>query len=80
MRGSDKLFAPVQAVAVASGALLLMMAGGGAGVFRSADGGELFSRASSREFAEKVALPPTWLFCSGAHEVVVVSADATNRD
>lgn len=81
MRGSDKLFAPVQtvAVAVANGGGLLM-AGGGSGVFRSADGGSTFERASSREFAEKVALPPTWLFCSGAHEVVVVSADATNRD
>jgi hypothetical protein len=78
MRGSDKLFAPVQAVAAANSALL--MTGGGAGVFRSGDAGDTYQRASSREFAEKVALPPTWLFCSGAHEVVVVSADATNRD
>ena len=76
MRGSDKLFAPVQAVALSSSALLMI--GGGAGVFRSSDAGDTYQRASSREFAEKVALPPTWLFCSGAHEVVVVSADATS--
>lgn len=79
MRGSDKLFAPVPAVAVAHDGTLLM-AGGGAGIFCSANGGSIFERASSREFAEKVALPPTWLFCSGAHAVVVVNADATNRD
>lgn len=79
MRGSDKLFAPVLAIAAAANGGPVMT-GGGSGVFRSDDGGARFERASSREFAEKVALPPTWLFCSGAHEVIVVSADATKRD
>jgi hypothetical protein len=79
MRGSDKLFAPVLSVAVAPGGAVLMT-GGAAGVFRSADGGGRFDRVSSREFTEKVALPPTWLFCSGAHEVVTVNADATGLD
>ena len=79
MRGSDKLFAPIQTVAVMSGGAVLM-AGGADGVFRSGNGGSRFERASSREFTEKVALPPTWLFCSGAHEVITVNADATSRD
>lgn len=74
MRGSDKLFAPVQAVAVARGSALLM-AGGPQGVFRSRDGGAKFEISSATEFTEKVALPPTWLFCSGPHDVQVVSAD-----
>lgn len=84
MRGSDRLFAPVLCVAIGNanggaGAASLM-AGGAAGVFRSRDAGNRFERASSKEFAEKVALPRTWLFCSGAHDVIVVSADAANRD
>lgn len=74
MRGSDKLFAPVPAVAVAAGGAVLL-AGGPTGVYRSRDGAQRFEHASSTEFAEKVVLPLTWLFCSGAHEVQVVSAD-----
>ena len=77
MRQSDKLFAPVHSVAVAGGATLVM-AGGPQGLYRSRDRAVSFERASSREFADKVALPLTWLFCSGQHEVTVVSADETN--
>ena len=64
MRESDRLFAPVQAIAL-SAASGMVMAGGAQGVFRSRDGGKTFVAGSSREFLEKVALPPTWLFCSG---------------
>lgn len=74
MRGADKLFAPVLALAVARGAALLLAAGA-EGVYRSRDGAAGFEHASSMEFAEKVALPPTWLFCSGVHDVQVGSAD-----
>lgn len=73
MRGSDKLFSPVQALAVSNGGALVM-AGGAQGVYRSRDQATLFECASSREFSEKVALPPTWLFCSGSHDIHVVSA------
>ena len=79
MRQSDKLFAPVHSVAVAGGGALVM-AGGPQGLLRSRDGAVSFERASSREFTDKVALPSTWLFCSGHHEVTVVTADETNRN
>lgn len=78
MRGSEKLFAPVQTIAVAEGARLVM-AGGAQGVFRSVGGAEVFTYASSIEFSEKVALPPTWLFCSGEHDISVVTTDEANR-
>ncbi len=69
-------FQPVAAVAVApTGGILL--AGGAGGVHRSADVGVTFSSVSEKVFAERVTLPPTWLFCSGAHDLEVVSEDAT---
>jgi hypothetical protein len=71
---ADKLFEPVPALAVSPGSAVLL-AGGPSGVFRSADAGQRFEPASSTEFTEKVVLPPTWLFCSGAHDVQVVGAD-----
>ncbi len=45
------------------------------GVFRSQDGGTTYVPASAQEFADKVTLPPTWLFCSGTHTIDVVSED-----
>lgn len=54
----------------------LILAGGEEGVFRSDDGGRRYSSVSQQEFADNVTLPPTWLFCSGEHNVTVVSADA----
>jgi hypothetical protein len=50
------------------------------GVFRSGDGGSTFLPASSKEFMDKVTLPPTWLFCLGEHDLQVVSEDEANRD
>jgi hypothetical protein len=79
VRGADRLYAPVSALAVAPGGRLVF-AGGAQGVFRSRDGAATFDASSSREFAEKVALPPTWLFCSGPHEVDVVTADEAHAD
>ena len=64
-------FQPVNAVA-ADAASGLVLAGGAEGVFRSEDQGARYRAASSKEFTEKVTLPPTWLFCSGAHEITVV--------
>jgi hypothetical protein len=63
-------FAPVYAVAAAADGSLAL-AGGDDGVYRSDDGGNNYEPASIREFRDTVTLPPTWLFCSGAHEIQV---------
>lgn len=65
-------FQPVMTVAARPG---WVMAGTEEGVFRSQEGSEQYESASAVEFADKVTLPPTWLFCSGAHEIEVVSED-----
>lgn len=75
-REQERLFYPVDAIASSPARLApLIMAGGAAGVYRSLDEGENYEAASSVEFGEKVALPDTWLFVSGAHEVEVVGED-----
>jgi hypothetical protein len=58
----------------------LLMAGGPVGVCLSRDGGVRFERVSGRELPDKVTLPETWLFCSGEHEIAVVSEDEAARD
>jgi hypothetical protein len=74
-------FAPLTAV-VASPDAKVVMAGGplidrvAAGVRRSDDGGETYRSVCEHEFAERVTLPATWLFCSGEHDVEVVVAGA----
>jgi hypothetical protein len=50
-----------------------LMAAGASGVFRSTDGAEHFENCSRKVFTDKVSLPPNWLFCSGDHEIEVVS-------
>lgn len=68
--GQTGRFEPVLAIAASSdGAVVL--AGGGQGVFGSLDGGATFASRSDKVFRERVTLPATWLFCSGAHEVEV---------
>jgi hypothetical protein len=52
------------------------MAVGDVGVFRTDDQGEDYVESSRREFDETVTLPATWLFCSGLHEISVVSESA----
>lgn len=79
IRDVELIFQPVNAVAV-DGENRLILAGGPAGVFRSNDGGSQYENCSTREFSEKVTLPETWLFCSGQHEVDVVSEDEAERD
>lgn len=70
-------FQPVETVAARSG---LVMAGGDEGVFRSEDEGATYRSTTSREFTDKVTLPATWLFCSGEHQITVVSEDEAERD
>jgi hypothetical protein len=58
----------------------LIVVGGPAGVYRSRDGGATYEPCSGREFeAGKVTLPEAWLFCSGEHDVVVLSDDDARR-
>ena len=71
LREAERLFQPVYALATSpKGAPLL--AGGPEGVFRRPEGSERYEPVSTREFTEKVTLPPTWLLCSGAHSLEVV--------
>jgi hypothetical protein len=72
-------FHPVDTVATNKEGTLLM-AGGIEGVFRSSDGGMTYEAASNNEFIEKVTLPDTWLFVSGAHDIAVVGEDEAGRD
>jgi len=59
----------------------VVMVGGAAGTFRSKTETRpnnlerKYASVSEREFADRVTLPPTWLFCSGAHDLTVVSED-----
>ena len=50
----------------------LILAGGVDGVFGSTDGVTYDSR-SPKEFSETVALPSTWLFVSGEHDITVAT-------
>ena len=53
--------------------------GGPKGVYRAADQ-QTFVAAANRETRDLVAIPETWLFCSGEHDIEVVSEDATSGD
>jgi hypothetical protein len=52
-----------------------LLAGGPAGIFRSRDSGVSYEECSRKVFFDRVTLPETWLFCSGEHEVEVVSEE-----
>ncbi|MCP3141705.1 putative baseplate assembly protein [Pyxidicoccus xibeiensis] len=75
LREAERLFQPVAALATPPGGSPLL-AGGPDGVFRKVVGGERYEPVSTREFTEKVTLPPTWLLCSGAHVLEVVTDHA----
>jgi hypothetical protein len=53
----------------------MILAGGVEGVYRSGDGGAGYENTSSRVFTRNVTIPDTWLFCSGEHDIQVVSED-----
>ncbi len=78
LRDAGRLLHPVRTLAADAGGLLL--AGGPLGVYRSADAGRTYAAAGGRDHSEKVTLPPTWLFCSGEHDIMVVSEDEAPRD
>jgi hypothetical protein len=64
---------PVEAVAV-DPAGRLILAGGLQGVYASENRGATYTNCSQNKF-DTVTLPEGWLFCSGAHKIVVVSED-----
>ncbi|HEY6292468.1 MAG TPA: baseplate J/gp47 family protein [Terriglobia bacterium] len=79
LREKEHLFYPVEVVA-ADREGRLILAGGSSGIYRSKDEGVSYLTCSSNVFTDRVTLPPTWLFCSGAHEIEVVSEDEAERD
>ena len=64
------LFGQLDAVAAAPGGFVLT--GCATGIFGSTDAAEFSSRSES-QFTDSVALPSTWLFVSGSHQIIVVS-------
>jgi hypothetical protein len=64
------LFQQIDAVGVGPSGLIL--AAGATGVYGSTTG-DVYTSRSQKEFPETVALPSTWLFVSGQHDVTVVT-------
>jgi hypothetical protein len=58
----------------------VLFTGGKSGVFRSRDGGQHYESCSRKVFTDKVALDPNWLFCSGEHEIEVVTESEKGAD
>lgn len=58
----------------------LILAGTKSGIFRSLDGGKKYYLSSRKVFLDKVTLPPNWLFCSGQHEIEVVTESEASTD
>ncbi len=71
-------FQPVETVAARNESGLIMAAGS-EGIFCSEDGGTTYRSISNRESTDKVTLPDTWLFCSGEHQITVVTEDEAER-
>lgn len=55
---------------VASDGSGTLLAGGPQGVYRTRDG-QRYAPVANTDFADRVVLPLTWLFCSGPHEIAV---------
>ncbi|HKQ77846.1 MAG TPA: putative baseplate assembly protein [Blastocatellia bacterium] len=77
-----RIFHPIEALAARTedpqkNQKSLILAGGIDGVFRSDDGGAeaQYEGCSSKEFTKNVTIPDNWLFCSGEHDIEVVSED-----
>ncbi|MGH9756010.1 MAG: putative baseplate assembly protein [Blastocatellia bacterium] len=72
----DRIFHPIEALAARPDHHLIL-AGGIDGVFRSNDRAISYEACSSKEFTKGVTIPSSWLFCSGEHDIEVVSEDET---
>jgi hypothetical protein len=71
----DRIFHPIEALAARPDNHFIL-AGGIDGVYRSNDGAS-YEGCSSKQFTKSVTIPDTWLFCSGEHDIEVVSEDET---
>lgn len=81
----DRIFHPIEALAARfddsqKGRKNLILAGGIDGVYRSGDHGVGYEGCSSKEFRKNVTIPDSWLFCSGEHDIEVVSEDEAERN
>jgi hypothetical protein len=65
-------------VAAAPGAAgtAMVLAASAVGIYRSADQGAHYEHCSQKEFADRVTLPETWLFCSDQHDIEVKHDEA----
>ena len=72
----DRIFHPIEALAARPDNNMIL-AGGIDGVYRAAAGTASYEGCSSKEFTKSVTIPDTWLFCSGEHDIEVVSEDET---
>ncbi|HLM01609.1 MAG TPA: baseplate J/gp47 family protein, partial [Pyrinomonadaceae bacterium] len=72
IRDAKRSFHPIEALASLSGQKFVL-AGGVRGVYRSSDNGTTYESVSKKEFADKVTLPETWLFCSGTHRIEIIT-------
>lgn len=57
----------------------VILAAGPQGVYGSVDRGLTYRNLSEQRFDNAVTLPATWLFCSGEHQITVVSEDESGR-
>ena len=69
-----RAFQPVTALA-ADPRQDIVMAGGSSGIYRSTDNGTSYQVCSNKVFIDRVTVSQTRLFCSGHHDVKVVSED-----
>jgi hypothetical protein len=76
---TKQIFQPVAAVASAPKGDLLLVCGR-EGIFLSGDGSKTYRCASEVRFSDRVAIPDTWLFCSGKHEITVTTEDEERGD
>jgi hypothetical protein len=58
----------------------VLLTGGQSGVYNSRDGGQHYESCSLKVFTDKITLPANWLFCSGEHEIEVVSENEKGTD
>jgi hypothetical protein len=72
----DRMFHSIEALAVRPDNNKVL-AGGIDGVYRSDGGAGNYEACSRKEFTKNVTIPDTWLFCSGEHDIEVVSEDET---
>jgi baseplate J-like protein len=70
----DRIFHPIEALATRPDNHRIL-AGGIDGVYRSDDGAGTYEACSRKEFTKNVTIPDTWLFCSGEHDIEVISED-----